>query len=70
MDVLSSVRSGEPDLYVDQTLAGCYDIFSRVDSRRASDWRNQSREIRIGLAAKGVHILPGVVQGGRKNRKR
>jgi tetratricopeptide (TPR) repeat protein len=58
MDMLNSVRSGEPDLYVDQTLAGCYDVFSRVDSRRASDWGNQSREIRVRLAAKGVHILP------------
>jgi hypothetical protein len=55
MDMLSSVRSGEPDLYVDQTLAGCYDVFSRVDSRHASDWRNQSREIRVRLAAEGVH---------------
>jgi tetratricopeptide (TPR) repeat protein len=58
MGMLSSVRSGEPDLYVDQTLAGCYDVFSRVDSRRASDWRNQTREIRARLAAQGVHILP------------
>ena len=62
MDMLSSVRSGEPDLYVDQTLAGCYEVFSRVpngaDSRRAADWRNQSREIRARLAAEGVHILP------------
>jgi hypothetical protein len=58
MDMLSSVRSGEPDLYVDQTLAGCYDVFSRVDSRRASGWRNQSRQIRARLAAQGVQILP------------
>lgn len=58
MDMLTSVQSGEPDLYVDQTLAGCYDVFSRVDSRRASDWRNQSHEIRVHMAAKGVHILP------------
>jgi serine/threonine protein kinase/tetratricopeptide (TPR) repeat protein len=57
MDMLSSVRSGEPNLYVDQTIAGCYDVFSRVDSRRASDWRNKSREIRERLAAQGVHIL-------------
>ena len=58
MDVLTSVRSGGPDLYVDQTLAGCYDVFSRVDSRRASGWRNQSRQIRARLAAQGVQILP------------
>jgi eukaryotic-like serine/threonine-protein kinase len=58
MDLLNTVRNGEPDLYVDQTLAGCYDVFSRVDSRRASDWRDQSREIRARLASTGVHILP------------
>ncbi|MCU1260008.1 MAG: serine/threonine protein kinase [Bryobacterales bacterium] len=58
MDMLSSVRSGEPDLYVDQTLAGCYDVFSRVDPGRAADWRNQSREIRARMAAKGAYILP------------
>jgi hypothetical protein len=58
MDMLNSVQSGEPDLYVYQTLAVCYDVFSRVDSPRASDWRNQSQDIRARLAAQGVHLLP------------
>jgi hypothetical protein len=49
MDVLTSVRSGGPDLYVDQTLAGCYDVFSRVDSRRAPGW-DQPRQLPDGAA--------------------
>jgi tetratricopeptide (TPR) repeat protein len=58
MDILPSVQRGEPDLYVDQTLAGCYDVFSRVDARRAPDWRNQSREVRLRMAAQRAHIPP------------
>jgi serine/threonine protein kinase/tetratricopeptide (TPR) repeat protein len=58
MNMLGSVRSGEPDLYVDQSLAGCLDVFSRVDSPRASYWRTQSHEIRARLVAQGVYIPP------------
>jgi hypothetical protein len=53
MDVLTSVRSGGPDLYVDQTLAGCHDVFSRVDSRRASGlrrvWSLNSSDNRVAV---------------------
>jgi len=56
IDMLRFVQDGESDLYVDQTLGACYDVFSRMDSGRASDWRSQSREIRRRLGAEGVHI--------------
>jgi tetratricopeptide (TPR) repeat protein len=54
MDLVASVSAGQPDLYLDYSLAQCYDVFSRTDDKNSEEWRQKSRELWSRLEESGV----------------
>jgi tetratricopeptide (TPR) repeat protein len=57
MDLVASVSAGQPDLYVDYSLAKCYDVFSRTDAKNSEEWRQKSREVWSRLEESGVRKI-------------
>jgi hypothetical protein len=55
MRLFNVVEAGEESLDGANSLAKCYDVFSRIDAAHSSEWLQKSDERRQRLTAAGVH---------------